>query len=77
MRRAHILFVTPDKKDGYVYDKVYEFNAEDEQALVSLMQAVYKLVLSLKFIDDPEIFIAPDKTKGIRDIKQFISGITE
>lgn len=77
VRRAHILFVTPDKKDGYVYDKVYEFNAEDEQALVSLMQAVYKLVLSLKFIDDPEIFIAPDKTKGIRDIKQFISGITE
>ena len=70
--RAHILFVTPDIKDRQVHDKVYEFNDEDEQNLLALMQAVYKLVLSLKFIEDSEIFIAPDGQKNLKDIKEFI-----
>ena len=72
VKRAHILFVTPDIKDRQVHDKVYEFNAEDEKALISLMKAVYQLVSTLKFVDNPEIFIAPDDKKGIKDIKQFI-----
>ncbi len=69
--KAHILFVVPDN-DGEVYDKVYEFNDEDEKALISLMQAVYDQIYSLKFISDPELMIPADSSKGIKDIKAFI-----
>ncbi|MBQ2660840.1 ATP-dependent helicase [Candidatus Saccharibacteria bacterium] len=70
--RAHILFVTPDKKDGAVYDKVYDFSAEDEKALVALMRAVYAQVVNLYFLDDEELMVRADKTKGLKDIKEFI-----
>ena len=69
--RAHILFVVPDK-DGEVYDKVYDFNDKDEAELLSLMKAVYGLVSSLQFLDDKRIFIPPNKTAGIKEIKDFI-----
>ena len=68
---AHILFVTPDKDDE-VYDKIYEFNEEDEKTLMKLMKKVYGLVSSLDFIDDPEIFVAADDKLGVKDIKNFI-----
>ena len=70
--KAHILFVMPDN-DGEVYDKVYEFNDEDEKELISLMQAVYDQIYNLKFIYDPELMFPADSTKGIKDIKAFIS----
>lgn len=69
--RAHILFVTPDK-DGEVHDKVYEFTPEAEELLVNLIQAVYSTIEDLSFLDDPEIFVAPDNSKTIKDIKEFI-----
>lgn len=69
--RAHILFVSPDK-DGEVHDKIYEFNDTDEQKLKELIVAFYDLVSTLKFIDDPEIFVAPDDSRTIKDIKNFI-----
>jgi len=69
--KAHILFVMPDD-DGHVYDKEYEFNETDEAECLALIRAMYKLVLSLDFIDDTEIFVAADKNKKIDDIKQFI-----
>ena len=72
VKKGHILFVTPDA-DGQVYDRVYEFNAEDETELLELMRAVYEQVVSLKFIDDAEIFVAPDKDKGLKGIKEFIT----
>ena len=71
IERAHILFVTPDKDDE-VYDKVYEFNDEDEKTLVNLMQAVYNMVESLEFMDDAEIFVPANNTLGIKDIREFI-----
>lgn len=71
VERAHILFVVPDK-DGELYDKVYEFNDEDEKELVDLMLAVYKMVPTLEFMDDPEIFVPADNSKGLKDIKDFI-----
>ncbi|MBR3228635.1 ATP-dependent helicase [Candidatus Saccharibacteria bacterium] len=71
VEKAHILFVTPDQ-DGLVYDKVYEFNSADEKALVNLMVAVYNQTVSLKFIDDPEIFVPANDKLGLKDIKQFI-----
>ncbi len=70
--KAHILFVVPDN-DGEVYDKIYEFNDEDEKELISLMQAVYDQIYNLKFISDPELMISADSTKGIKDIKAFIA----
>ena len=70
VEKAHILFVTPDK-DGEVYDKEYIFNDEDEKELISLIQAVYYLVSTLTFMDDPEIFIESDTSLGIKDIMKF------
>ncbi len=72
IRRAHILFVIPDK-DGEVYDKVYEYNEEDEAELVKLMKSVYEKIISLEFIEDPEIFIAADDRKNIKNIKEFVA----
>ena len=71
VRRAHILFVTPDK-DGHVYDKIYEFNVEEEAKLIALMQAVYQQVSTLEFMDDPEIFLAADDKRNLKDIKEFL-----
>ena len=71
--RAHILFVKPDDKEGEVYDKIYEFNDEDEKALISIIKAVYETVSSLAFLDDPEIMVAANDSLGIRDIKNFIT----
>ncbi|MBQ3293478.1 ATP-dependent helicase [Candidatus Saccharibacteria bacterium] len=69
--RGHILFVRPDT-DGEVYDKVYEFDSEDEKLLVSLIQAVYYQISDLKFISDKEIMMPANKTFGLREIKAFI-----
>ena len=70
--RAHILFVVPDK-DGEVHDKVYEFNQDDESEVLGLIKTVYSLVVSLEFLDDEEVFLSPDYSLGIRDIKRFIA----
>ena len=72
VERAHILFVTPDK-DGEVHDKIYEFNEADEQEVLALMKVVYKIVEDLSFVSEPEIFVAADKNRGLKDIKKFIS----
>ena len=72
VERAHILFVTPDKKNGEVYDKVYEFKKEDEDELLALMKAVYDKVSTLEFMDDPKVFIAPNKDRGLNGVKEFI-----
>ncbi len=71
INRAHILFVTPDK-DGLVYDKVYEFNEDEEAKLLGLIKAVYRQIETLRFIDDPEVFVPSDDKNGLKDIKQFI-----
>ena len=71
VERAHILFVTPDK-DGEVYDKVYEFSEDEEKELVALIGAVYRLVSSLKFLDDTEVMRPADTTLSVKDIKGFI-----
>ena len=72
VERAHILFVRPDN-DGEVYDKVYEFNPDEENELLSLMRAVYSEIVSLDFLDDPDIFVPASKDYKIKDIKDFIA----
>ena len=71
--RGHILFVMKDKADGMVHDKVYDFNADDEKELRELLVAVYKLVSTLEFLDDPGVMIGPDKSRTMKDIRAFIS----
>ena len=71
VEKAHILFVSPDK-DGEVYDKIYEFNSQDEDELKNLIRAVYNQISSLSFMNDPKIFIPPDQNLGLKDIKSFI-----
>lgn len=71
--RGHILFVTQDKAEKEVHDKIYEYTAADEDSLKQLMKAVYGLITSLKFLDDPEIMLAPDKTRAMHDVRDFIA----
>ncbi len=72
IEKAAILFVVPDN-DGEVHMREYEFNEADEEELLALMHSVYGWVKSLMFIDDPRIFIAPDKNRGLKDINEFIT----
>lgn len=69
--RGHILFVSPDQ-EGKVYDKVYEYDAADEQELRTLAKAVYHQIKSLDFLDNPEINIPADKSRTLKDVKAFI-----
>lgn len=70
--KGHILFVTADKKDEKVHDKIYEFNEKDDKQLKELIRAVYAQITSLNFMDDKEIFLKADKNKKLKDIKEFI-----
>ena len=72
VERAHILFVRPDA-DGEVYDKVYEFNQDDEKELISLLKAVYNQIYDLKFLDDPEVMVSAKKDLKLKDIRDFIA----
>ena len=71
IEKAAILFVVPDN-DGEVHMREYEFNEADEEELVALIHSVYGWVESLMFIDDPRVFIAPDKNRGLKEINEFI-----
>ena len=71
IEKAHILFVRPDA-DGEVYDKVYEFNAKDEENLKALMQAVYRQIADLRFLDDKDLMVSANKEFGLKEIKAFI-----
>lgn len=71
VREGHILFVSPDK-DNKVYDKVYEYDAEDEAEFRRLLAAVYGMVADLRFMDDPEVFIEADGGLGLKEIKEFV-----
>ena len=72
IEKAHILFVKPDTDDE-VYDKIYEFNSEDEKNLLSLMRAVYYQIVDLKFLDDLEVFVRTNKNASFREMKDFIT----
>ena len=69
--RGHILFVTPDA-DEQVYDKVYEYNDEDELELKKLMQVVYKQLTSLDFVVDNELFVPANKSNTLPKLRSFI-----
>ena len=76
IEKAHILFVVPDE-EAAVHDKVYEYNDKDEEMLKNLIRSVYSHIKTLDFIDDKRLFIEPDKSKGLKDIKEFIELILD
>ena len=51
---------------------MYEFDEESEATLRRLVVAVFREISSLQFMSDPEIFVAADKSRGLKDIKEFI-----
>ena len=52
--------------------KLVEFTPEAEEFLVNLIKSAYMLIKTLEFLDDPEIFISPDDSRTIKDIRNFI-----
>lgn len=70
--RGHILFVTPDQ-DGKVYDRTYEYTDAAEAELKALIAAVYHQITSLDFVTDPELNLAADQHRTLRDIKAFVA----
>ena len=76
VEKAHILFVTPDNEDR-VYDKEYIYEPEDEKNLILLMQKVYEKIVSLEFMNDPEIFVETDRNLKVKDILDFVARLTE
>lgn len=73
---GHILFVTPDQ-DEKVYDKVYEFNTEDETELKQLIQAIYHQLTTLDFVQDDQLFLPASKQNVLKNIKQFCELLLE
>lgn len=79
--KAHILFVTPSSSDlaldsldsnELVHDKIYEFNNTEEADFKELLEAVYKHIKTLDFIDEGSTLkVASDDKKGIKQIKEF------
>ena len=79
--KGHILFVTKDDNDE-VFDKVYEYDdtikfeirnkLDFEFSFVDLMKVVYPMMLSLDFVDNPDLFIESDKNRNMKQEKEFI-----
>lgn len=74
--KGHILFVSPDQ-ESHVYDKVYEYNDTDETELKSLVKSVHHQITSLDFVSNPELNLAPDKSRTLKDIKAFVAQLLE
>ncbi|MBR3220444.1 PD-(D/E)XK nuclease family protein, partial [Candidatus Saccharibacteria bacterium] len=75
--KAHILFVSLDPVDNKVYDKVYEYSEKDEIELRKLIQAIYQHVVTLDFLDNPELALAPDADRKLKDIKEFMLALID
>lgn len=69
--KGHILFVSPDE-EGKVYDKVYEYDSLSGEELKKLAKTVYGHIKNLDFLDDPELNLSADKSRTLKDIKNFV-----
>ena len=74
--RGHILFVDPDQDDR-VHQKTYVFNDDDEATLCALVHSFYQHATSLDFVHDPDLMLEPDKSRTIKDIRNFIQRLVE
>lgn len=69
---GHILFVSPDN-DDQVYDETYYFTDESSQKFLELAKAVYRHIMSLDFLENPDLNPASDKQATMKDIENFIT----
>lgn len=74
---GHILFVTPDDNDGKVYDKIYDYNVEDDNELRELIRAVYREISSLNFMHNDELFLPADKGNSMKQVREFVQKLIE
>ncbi len=75
--KGHILFVSPDDED-LVYDKVYDFDdVISAPDFKTLAKAIYQRIMTLDFIDNPELNLPADKSHTMRDLKAFIQVLLE
>ncbi len=77
MKAGHILFVTPDKKDDKVRDKIYDYDTEDDKELKELVQAVYREISSLNFIHNDELFLSADKSRSMKQVRDFVQKLIQ
>ncbi len=70
--RGHILYVMKDQKFGDAYDKVLDYDAIDDDEMLAILKAVYKQVTELGFLDDTELFLAADKSRSMKQVREFI-----
>ncbi len=77
VKAGHILFVTPDKKDDKVRDKIYDYDTEDDKELKELVQAVYREISSLNFIHNDELFLSADKSRSMKQVRDFVQKLIQ
>ena len=71
---GHILFVTPDRLDGKVYDKPYDYSEKSATELKTLIKSLYAHIEALDFLSETSpLNLYPDKSRTLRDIKNFIA----
>lgn len=75
--KGHILYVVKDKNDDKVHQKTYIYNEEDEELFKKLLKIVFNYATSLDFLDDSEVFIAPDKQRTMKVVRDFIELLLE
>lgn len=73
---GHILFVTPDN-DNMIYDKTYDYDANDDEELKNLVRSVYHEISSLNFVRDEGVFLPADKSNSMKQIREFVSWLVE
>lgn len=72
---GHILFVSPDE-DNKVYDKVYDFESSNiTETFRKIISKIYRHITTLDFVTDPNLNLAPDKSRTMKDINKFIEVI--
>ena len=69
---GHILFVTKDKYDDNVHDKRYNYNDQDFADFMDILKAVYKQATTLRFLDDDTLYLAADKSRNMRSVREYI-----
>ena len=69
---GHILFVSPDN-DGQVHDKIYQYSDESNAELKQLAKIIYRLIISLDFVHNPDINLPANPKNTLKQVKEFVA----
>ncbi len=69
---GHILFVSPDN-DGQVHDKIYQYSNESNAELKQLAKIIYRLIISLDFVHNPDINLPANPKNTLKQVKEFVA----